>query len=53
MLGARIRLVRRIVVALAVAIAAAVVALSLNDEQASSTLVINDVYGGGGNSGAT
>jgi hypothetical protein len=45
------------VLALAVAITAAVVALSLNDEQASatasSTLVVNEVYGGGGNSGAT
>ena len=57
MLGARLRHVRRIVLALAVAITAAAIALSLNDEQASatasSTLVINEVYGGGGNSGAT
>ena len=47
MLGARLRHVRRIVLALAVAITAAVVALSLNDEQASatasSTLVVNEV----------
>ena len=57
MLGARLRYVRRIVLALTVVITAAVVALTLNDEQASatpsSTLVINEVYGGGGNSGAT
>jgi hypothetical protein len=57
MLGAWFRHVRRIVVALAIATAAAAVALSLSGEQASatssSTLVVNEVYGGGGNSGAT